>query len=143
VPWGDGLGAGGWEGWKGPYSGADGTTRPEGDADGNSSKTQPDHPGVAQLFSCGQLDQEVSGPGPLCEATCGAVDTSTPEGGYHPPRNSKHSSAPVDSNTSQHEECAVRDLESSREKVVGKPYEGEPHVRFDVAGAGNVAMVEL
>ena len=22
-------------------------------------------------------------------------------------------------------------------KVVGKPYEGEPHVRFDVAGSGN------
>ncbi len=24
-----------------------------------------------------------------------------------------------------------------RVKVVGKPYEGEPHVRFEVAGAGN------
>ena len=25
-------------------------------------------------------------------------------------------------------------------KVVGKPYEGEPHVRFEAAGAGNVTM---
>ena len=27
--------------------------------------------------------------------------------------------------------------EASTVKVVGKPYEGEPHVRFDVAGGGN------
>ena len=63
--------------------------------------------------------------------------------GLPPPHNSRDCSAPVDANTSQHEECVVRDLESAREKVVGKPYEGEPHVRFDVAGAGDVAMVEL
>lgn len=28
-------------------------------------------------------------------------------------------------------------------KIIGKPYEGEPHVRFDVAGNGNPDMVEL
>ncbi len=28
-------------------------------------------------------------------------------------------------------------------KVVGKPYEGKPHVRFDVAGDGNQDMVGL
>ena len=66
-----------------PYAGADGTTRPEGDADGKSRNTHPDHPGVAQLLSGGQRDQEVSGPGPIGEATCGAVATSTPERGYH------------------------------------------------------------
>jgi len=27
-------------------------------------------------------------------------------------------------------------LECLRKKVVGKPYAGKPHVRFDVAGAG-------
>ncbi len=31
-------------------------------------------------------------------------------------------------------------LECPLTKVVGKPYEGEPHVRFDVAGDGDVAM---
>ena len=30
-----------------------------------------------------------------------------------------------------------RNLESRKKKVVGKPYEGKPHVRFEVAGAGN------
>jgi hypothetical protein len=49
----------------------------------------------------------------------------------------------VDSNTSQREDDAARDLESSWTKVVGKPYAGEPHVRFEVAGVGNVATVEL
>jgi len=29
------------------------------------------------------------------------------------------------------------------EKVVGKPYRGKPDLRFEVAGAGNVTMVEL
>jgi len=28
-------------------------------------------------------------------------------------------------------------------KIIGKPYEGKPHVRFDVAGNGNPDMVEL
>ena len=28
-------------------------------------------------------------------------------------------------------------LERARKKVVGEPYEGKPHVRFDVAGNGN------
>ena len=28
-------------------------------------------------------------------------------------------------------------------KIIGKPYEGEPHVRFDVAGNGNPGRVEL
>ena len=42
-------------------------------------------------------------------------------------------------------ESVVKDLlnqglERARKKVVGKPYEGEPHVRFDVAGDGDVAM---
>ena len=35
-----------------------------------------------------------------------------------------------------------RVLECCGKKVVGKPYAGEPHVRFEVAGVGNVAMVE-
>jgi hypothetical protein len=63
--------------------------------------------------------------------------------GLPPLHTSRYGSAPVDSNASQHEECAVRNLERARKKVVGKPYEGEPHVRFDVAGAGNVATVAL
>ena len=66
------------------HTGADGTTRSEVYSEDNSRKTHPDHPGVAQLFPGGQRDQEVSGPGRLCEPTCGAVDTSTPEGGDHP-----------------------------------------------------------
>ena len=33
---------------------------------------------------------------------------------------------------------AAQGLESRGKKVVGKPYEGEPHVRFEVAGVGNV-----
>ncbi len=33
------------------------------------------------------------------------------------------------------------DLESPRMKAVGEPYEGKPHVRFDVAGDGNRDMV--
>ena len=37
----------------------------------------------------------------------------------------------------------VRVLECCGKKVVGKPYAGEPPVRFEVAGVGNVAMVEL
>ena len=32
----------------------------------------------------------------------------------------------------------VEDLERAREKVVGELYEGKPHVRFDVAGDGNL-----
>ncbi len=32
-------------------------------------------------------------------------------------------------------------LESRRKKVVGEPYEGKPHVRFEVAGDGNQDMV--
>lgn len=34
-------------------------------------------------------------------------------------------------------------LERFKLKVVGKPYEGEPHVRFEVAGDGNQDMDEL
>jgi hypothetical protein len=37
----------------------------------------------------------------------------------------------------------VEDLESTREKVVGEPYEGKPHVRFEVAGDGNRDIVEV
>ena len=35
------------------------------------------------------------------------------------------------------QEYVDRGLECLRKKVVGKPYEGEPHVRFEVAGDGN------
>jgi len=38
-------------------------------------------------------------------------------------------------------EDALQDLESRRKKVVGEPYEGKPHVRFEVAGDGNQDMV--
>jgi hypothetical protein len=38
---------------------------------------------------------------------------------------------------------SVGPIERSWTKVVGKPYAGEPHVRFEVAGVGNVATVEL
>ena len=34
-------------------------------------------------------------------------------------------------------------LECNRKKVVGKPYEGELHVRFYVAGDGDQDMVRL
>ena len=34
----------------------------------------------------------------------------------------------------------MRDLECPGKTVVGKPYEGEPHVRFEVAGDGDVTM---
>ena len=37
----------------------------------------------------------------------------------------------------------VEGLESHKKKVVGKPYEGKPHVRFEVAGDGNQDMVRL
>ena len=38
------------------------------------------------------------------------------------------------------QECAAQDLESRRKKVVGEPYEGKPHARFEVAGDGNRDM---
>jgi hypothetical protein len=34
-------------------------------------------------------------------------------------------------------EWVVQDLASLREKAVGEPDEGKPHVRFEVAGDGN------
>ncbi len=37
----------------------------------------------------------------------------------------------------------VGGLESHKKKVVGKPYEGKPHVRFEVAGDENQDMVRL
>ena len=37
----------------------------------------------------------------------------------------------------------MSDLESCKEKVVGEPDEGKPHVRFDVAGNGNQDMVKV
>ena len=40
------------------------------------------------------------------------------------------------------EEAAVV-LECRRQKVVGKPYEGKPHVRFEVAGDGDQDTVGL
>jgi len=39
--------------------------------------------------------------------------------------------------TSIQRDDVVYGLACRRVKVVGKPYEGEPHVRFDVAGGGN------
>ena len=33
--------------------------------------------------------------------------------------------------------CVAQDLESTRKKVVGEPYEGGPHVRFEVAEDGD------
>src|SRR3989304_3495018 len=39
--------------------------------------------------------------------------------------------------TSIHRDDAVCSLARRRANVVGKPYEGKPHVRFDVAGGGN------
>ena len=36
-----------------------------------------------------------------------------------------------------------RALECREEKVVGKPYEGKPHVRIDVAGDGDQDKAEL
>ncbi len=38
---------------------------------------------------------------------------------------------------------AGRDLESRKKKAVGEPYEGKPHVRFEVAGDGNQDMVKV
>jgi hypothetical protein len=38
------------------------------------------------------------------------------------------------------QEHVAQDLESRRRKVVGEPYEGKPHVRFEVAGDGNRDM---
>jgi hypothetical protein len=35
---------------------------------------------------------------------------------------------------------ADQDLERTMKKVVGKPYEEKPHVRFEVAGTGNGLM---
>ena len=34
-------------------------------------------------------------------------------------------------------------FESTKRKTVGEPDEGKPHVRFDVAGNGNLDMVKL
>jgi hypothetical protein len=38
------------------------------------------------------------------------------------------------------QEHVAQDHESRRKKVVGEPYEGKPHVRFEVAGDGNRDM---
>ncbi|MBE9473865.1 MAG: hypothetical protein IMY85_03175 [Chloroflexi bacterium] len=35
----------------------------------------------------------------------------------------------------------IQNPESHKKKVVGEPYEGKPHVRFEVAGDGNQDMV--
>jgi hypothetical protein len=47
----------------------------------------------------------------------------------------------MDLSTSTFQGYAGQDLESRRRKVVGEPYEGKPHVRFEVAGDGNQDMV--
>jgi len=36
---------------------------------------------------------------------------------------------------------AVQDLERLKKKVVGEPYQGKPHVRFEVAGDGNQDVI--
>ncbi len=38
---------------------------------------------------------------------------------------------------STQQEYAGHNLVSRRKKVVGEPYEGKPHVRFEAAGDGN------
>jgi len=43
--------------------------------------------------------------------------------------------------TSINQEDVVNKLERARKKVVGEPYEGKPHVQFEVAGNGNQDMV--
>jgi hypothetical protein len=43
----------------------------------------------------------------------------------------------VEWKSSIYREYAGYKLRMRQKKVVGKPYEGEPHVRFEVAGAGN------
>ena len=35
------------------------------------------------------------------------------------------------------QDYAEHDLECRKPKAVGEPYEGKPHVRFEVAGGGN------
>ena len=44
---------------------------------------------------------------------------------------------PVDWRTSTGQEYAVHTHERRKLKAVGEPYEGKPHVRFEVAGDGN------
>ena len=39
------------------------------------------------------------------------------------------------------EGLCIQTPESPKKKVVGEPYEGNPHVRFEVAGDGNQDMV--
>ena len=43
----------------------------------------------------------------------------------------------VEWSASIEKEYAGQDLERRKKKVVGKPYEGEPHVRFEVAETGD------
>ena len=43
----------------------------------------------------------------------------------------------VEWSASIEKEYAGQDLERRKKKVVGKPYEGEPHVRIEVAETGN------
>jgi hypothetical protein len=40
-----------------------------------------------------------------------------------------------------YQERVDQDPESHRKKVVGEPYEGKPHVRFEVAGDGNQDVI--
>ena len=44
--------------------------------------------------------------------------------------------------TSTKGEYADQGFESRKKKVIGEPYEGKPHVRFEVAGNGNQDMVK-
>jgi len=45
--------------------------------------------------------------------------------------------------TSTNAAYAAQALNAPGGTIIGKPYEGEPHVRFEVAGNGNPDRVEL
>ena len=56
---------------------------------------------------------------------------------------SQRGSSAAEWSTSTSQEYAEQALNAPGRKIIGKPYEGEPHVRFDVAGNGNPDRVEL
>ena len=55
----------------------------------------------------------------------------------------KRESCSVWLDVTDHERLSSQSLESSKRKTVGEPDEGKPHVRFEVAGDGNLDMVKL
>ena len=66
-------------------------------------------------------------------------DGACPKGANHTRR--QITRTPAQAIPGGQEEDVAQDLESRRKKVVGEPYEGKPHVRFEVAGDGNRDMV--